>query len=109
MQAFQPFQHILEYIRYDVFWYFFEIIVNEVYHSAAVHELNEHEERLLVVVSEIVSCEIVGVAEVHYCNFCTNLVECTIVFELDNTTGIVLSACLCSVICEKDLAHGTFS
>lgn len=105
MQTLQPFQHILQDVSDDVFWYFFEIIVNEVYHCAAVHELNKHEERLLVVIGEVMSGEICGVAEIHHCDFCTNFIECTVVFELYDAAGVVLPVCLCAVVGEENLAH----
>jgi hypothetical protein len=74
MQAFKSFKHVLEDVCYDVFWDLAKIVVDEIDHGSAVHELNEHEERLFVVVGEIVLGEVVGIAEVHHCDLRPNLV-----------------------------------
>lgn len=49
--------------------------------------------------------EVGGVTEVHYCYFCADFVEGTIVFELYDTAGVVFAVLLGTVVGEKDLAH----
>ena len=105
VQALQPFQHILQYIRNDVLWHLFEVIVDEVDHGSAVHELHEHEQRFLVVVGEVVAGEVGRVAQVHHCDFGADLVQGAVVFELYDAAGVVLPVGFGAVVGEEDLAH----
>lgn len=54
VQGFEPNENLSHDISDDFFGYFFQVVVNEVSQGPRVDIFDEHKERLLVVISEVV-------------------------------------------------------
>jgi len=55
------------------------------------------------------SCQILGITKIHNSNFCSYFFKSSIIFKLDDSTSIIPSIFLRSVVCEKYFTHGSFA
>lgn len=105
VKAVEALEHFSEDVGHDVFWYFFEVVVDEVDHGASVHELDKHEQGLFVIVGKEVFGEVAAIAEVHDCDFGFDFVESAVVLEFDDAAGVVIPVFFFFVVGEEHLAH----
>jgi hypothetical protein len=49
------------------------------------------------------------IAKVHYCYFCSNFIESSIVFELYNSTSVIFSILFILVVGKEDFTHRSFA
>ena len=84
-------------------------MVNQISHSASIHELNKHEQRFFVVISEKVFCQIGFFTKRHDGNLIFYLFNCSLIFEFDYSTSVIISIFLFFVIGKENFAHCTFT
>jgi hypothetical protein len=80
MQTVQPFEYFSEDVSDDGFGNLLVIVVDQIDHGSSIDKLDKHEEGFLVVIGEEVFGEVVGVAQIHYCDLFADFVESAFVF-----------------------------
>lgn len=109
MQSLQSLQHLFHEVCNDIFRYSFHKMVNQISHSATIHELYKHEQRLFVVISEKVFCQIGFFTKRHNGNLIFNFFNCSLIFEFNNSTSVIISIFLFFVVGKENFAHSSFS